>query len=266
MSTFILTWNPTKWDYPDGVYEREVAKTAAGQAIDDRWSVGGRRGDISEGDRAFLLRQGPERRGIVASGHFKGGVYEDEHWDGSGRMANYAEVSFEVVLDAGDRLQTEDLLAEVPGVSWNNLMQSGIRVEPAAAADLEELWSDHLDSLGFRSPEEVPEDEAFHEGAVEKVLVNRYERNRKAREKCIERWGTACFVCGFDFEARYGKIGARFIHVHHLIEISEVGEEYEVDPEADLRPVCPNCHAMLHRRKPALSPAQLKRRLRPTAP
>lgn len=248
MSTFILTWNPTKWRYPDGVYERDVARTAAGRATDDRWSVGGRTGRISEGDRAFLLRQGPDRRGIVASGHFTGGVYENEHWDGSGRVANFAKVSFEVVLDAEDRLPTEDLLGEVPGVPWDNLMASGTQVETSAASDLEELWADHLDTLGFRSPEEVPEDEAFHEGAVKQVLVNRYERNRKARAKCIQRWGTACVICGFDFEARYGKIGAGFIHVHHLLEISQVGEDYNVDPEADLRPVCPNCHAMLHRR------------------
>lgn len=90
MSTFILAWNPTKWDYPEGVYERDVARTAAGEATDDRWSVGGRRGGIAEGDRAFLLRQGPDRRGIVASGHFTSGVYEDESghlWD---RSADYA--------------------------------------------------------------------------------------------------------------------------------------------------------------------------------
>jgi hypothetical protein len=31
------------------------------------------------------------------------------------------------------------------------------------------------------------------------------------------------------------------------------GEEYEVDPVKDLRPVCPNCHAMIHRRSPPLS-------------
>lgn len=261
MSTFILTWNPSKWDYPE-VYQRHVAQAAIGKRVKDRWSVGARRGGIAEGDRAFLLRQGPDRRGIVASGHFTSGVYQDEHWDSSGRMANYAAVSFDAVLDPADRLLTEDLLVEVPGIPWNNLMQSGIHVDPAVSADIEDLWTGHLAWLGFRSPEEVPEDRTYPEGAVQKVLVNRYERNRKARAKCIERWGMACFVCGFDFEERYGDLGEGFIHVHHLLELSQVEEGYEVDPEADLRPVCPNCHAMLHRDSPALSPAQLKRRLR----
>ncbi len=56
-----------------------------------------------------------------------------------------------------------------------------------------------------------------------------------------------------NFEETYGEIGARFIHVHHLVEISSIGEEYNVDPVNDLRPVCPNCHAILHRKKPAFT-------------
>ncbi len=46
--------------------------------------------------------------------------------------------------------------------------------------------------------------------------------------------------------------------MHHLKQLSEVGEEYEVDPIKDLRPVCPNCHSMLHRKRLALSIEELK--------
>lgn len=52
------------------------------------------------------------------------------------------------------------------------------------------------------------------------------------------------------------------IHVHHLKPLGEVGEGYLLDPVADLRPVCPNCHAMLHRRKPALGIDELLQTLR----
>jgi len=34
--------------------------------------------------------------------------------------------------------------------------------------------------------------------------------------------------------------------VHHIKPISEIGEDYLVDPVRDLVPVCPNCHRMLH--------------------
>jgi 5-methylcytosine-specific restriction protein A len=43
---------------------------------------------------------------------------------------------------------------------------------------------------------------------------------------------------------------AGFTHVHHLKAISMVGPDYECDPIQDLRPVCPNCHAVIHRREP----------------
>ncbi len=96
------------------------------------------------------------------------------------------------------------------------------------------------------------------EGALQRITVNRYERDPVARQKCIEHYGTACVVCGFDFEKRYGAIGAGFIHVHHLVDIASIGGRYHIDPVRDLRPVCPNCHAMLHQERPAMSIENLK--------
>ena len=57
-------------------------------------------------------------------------------------------------------------------------------------------------------------------------------------------------ACGIDLAEKYGEKGEKFIHVHHLKPVSEVGAQYEVDPIKDLIPVCPNCHAMIHRRAP----------------
>jgi bifunctional DNA-binding transcriptional regulator/antitoxin component of YhaV-PrlF toxin-antitoxin module len=91
--------------------------------------------------------------------------------------------------------------------------------------------------------------ETLTEGARVSVFVNRFERNRKARGDCIKVFGTGCQVCGFDFEKCYGKIGKGFIHVHHLMPVSDIGKEYVVGPKNDLRPVCANCHEMLHRRR-----------------
>lgn len=72
-------------------------------------------------------------------------------------------------------------------------------------------------------------------------------------ERCIDHYGTNCFVCGFNFGKVFGRLGEGFIHVHHLQPLSEIGREYEVDPIKDLRPLCPNCHAMIHRRSPPLA-------------
>ncbi|MGI6222018.1 MAG: HNH endonuclease [Prevotella sp.] len=89
-------------------------------------------------------------------------------------------------------------------------------------------------------------DAQLWEGAVDSVLVNRYERNHKAREECIRLKGCKCAICGFDFEKVYGPIGKHFIHVHHVVPISSIGKDYQLNVDKDLIPVCPNCHAMLH--------------------
>jgi hypothetical protein len=113
---------------------------------------------------------------------------------------------------------------------------------------------------GLHLPEEVPP-VGLVEGASRKVTVNAYERNPEARTACIRHWGTSCVVCGFNFGVRYGDLGKDFIHVHHLVPLAKVGNEYLVDPVADLRPVCPNCHAMLHRTDPPCSIEDLKAKL-----
>lgn len=46
----------------------------------------------------------------------------------------------------------------------------------------------------------------------------------------------------------YGELGKEFIHVHHIVPLHEIKETYKVDYRKDLGPICPNCHAMLHRK------------------
>jgi len=107
-------------------------------------------------------------------------------------------------------------------------------------------------------PEEINEGEALFEGAKLKIIINAYERNPEARRKCLAFYGTSCIICGFNFLEFYGEEGKDLIHVHHLRQLAEVNEEYQVDPINDLRPVCPNCHAMIHRRKLAYSLDEMK--------
>ncbi|NOS73887.1 MAG: hypothetical protein HOP36_04985 [Methyloglobulus sp.] len=107
-------------------------------------------------------------------------------------------------------------------------------------------------------PDEIQDAGNYYEGAKRTVVVNSYERNLKARSQCIALYRAKCSVCEFDFEKKYGEIGSGFIHVHHLTPLEDIGEEYEVDPIKDLRPVCPNCHAMLHKKQPPYSIEELK--------
>jgi 5-methylcytosine-specific restriction protein A len=107
-------------------------------------------------------------------------------------------------------------------------------------------------------PDEKGVEYVLLEGKQVKILVNKFERNREARSLYIQHYGVSCQVCDFDFEESFGEIGKDFIHVHHLFELSTIAKEYEVDPISDLIPVCPNCHAMLHKRKPAYTVLELR--------
>ena len=133
-------------------------------------------------------------------------------------------------------------------------------VDIAGARPVQVLWR-VLQSGDGRPAEEVLAPESYVEGATTRIAVNAYERNPAARAKCIEHYGYRCVVCGFDFERVYGERGREFIHVHHLIPLASIGERYSVDPIAHLRPVCPNCHAMLHRGNELLNIDDLRQRI-----
>lgn len=98
---------------------------------------------------------------------------------------------------------------------------------------------------GIDGEEHVP-NRSYLEGAAVRVLVNRYERDRRARDECVAHHGAACAVCGFEFDCEYEGVGEGFIHVHHIVPLGTLGRQYHIDPINDLIPVCPNCHAMLH--------------------
>lgn len=110
-------------------------------------------------------------------------------------------------------------------------------------------------------PEELPQDavRAKHfEGATVTVTVNRYERDRTARTKCIAHYGCVCHACGIKLADVYGAAAEGFIHVHHVTPIASIKSKYELDPIRDLRPLCPNCHAVAHLRREPYSIEELQ--------
>lgn len=258
MATFILTWNPgDDRGWPSKKYEDAIRATGAGRRHPYSWSTGNRTRGISIGDRLFLLRQKRDR-GLVASGNFTSEVGSAPHWDGSGRRMHRADLEWDKVLAPYERLPVEELRRAVPDADWDHMQASGIAIPGPIAERLERLWAEHTQEP-FRAAEELPPSQSYPEGSAVRVEVNRYERNPRARTACLDHWGHRCAVCDFDFEERYGALGRGFIHVHHLTDLSTVGPDYEVNPIQDLRPVCANCHAMLHYgHRPALSIEHLK--------
>ena len=67
----------------------------------------------------------------------------------------------------------------------------------------------------------------------------------------------ACTICGFDFGKTYSDLGANFIECHHTRPVAKM-RPGDVTRLTDLCAVCSNCHRMLHRRLPLLTPDELR--------
>jgi len=139
-------------------------------------------------------------------------------------------------------------------LSLKHLLDNGLKTAPQGPLKISGQLQNYIESV-FKEelnhsllPEElVPaQAETFIEGAKKQITINAYERNPIARSKCIQIHGTKCVICGFDFGAFYGAEFKGKIHVHHIKPLHLIDETYEVDPEHDLVPVCPNCHMVLH--------------------
>jgi 5-methylcytosine-specific restriction protein A len=263
MATYLLTWNPGKAEWPD--LSDDYESVFLGNRPRIEWSCGNTK-KIAVGDRVFMMRLGWREpvTGIMASGWVTDEPIEGPHWDVEQREKTAWYVEFE--LDALLNPSIHALLDPVrvsPDFRWRP-QSSGVTIHDDIAAQLELVWHQHLQDTDLPTELLVLQkvEESSHkkliEGSKKLVSSHRYERSLEARDKCIKHYGTQCQICGFDFTECYGSIGEGFIHVHHLIPLSMRNEEYELDPICDLLPVCPNCHAMLHRRSPPYSLAELR--------
>lgn len=211
------------------------------------------RTNFSIGDEVYLFMS-DERRirfktRVVADNYVRG----DGEYCLDGGATDDLTYKLDLVAESmSDGLKEENLITH--GFIGGQSIQKPMRNNP----ELFEYIAPFFLNYSITDYDEIPNPETVFEGAKKEIVVNRYERNREAREKCIAAHGCKCAVCGMDFEKTYGDIGRGFIHVHHKVPLSAIGEEYELNPIKDLIPVCPNCHAMLHRKDPPYEVDDLK--------
>jgi len=169
---------------------------------------------------------------------------------------------FEISVDVENRARlTEKNLSCLGAVFGDDLEFKFVDSNEAIVTVRQQIpvWEEH-DSPLF--PEELESLQTYIEGATKQITINAYERDLKARQACIDYYGLDCSICGFNFEKIYGYVGRDYIHVHHLNPISSIGEEYMLDPIKDLRPICPNCHAIVHRKRPPYTVEEVRNILR----
>ncbi len=178
--------------------------------------------------------------------------------EGHLRYPNYFVIDISTLEEADeDFYLVEKKLHKATG-DKSNLVRSQAWNYIPDSMHIHKIWRQLRKIEEFILPEEIADPTGLPEGAISTLTVNAFERNPEARKLCLGHYGTCCSICGFNFGAAYGAVAEGFMHVHHLRSLSEIRAEHMVDPIRDLRPVCPNCHAVIHRRTPAYSLDEVK--------
>lgn len=255
MADYLYLWNPKRWEWKD--FHHAVRLVGEGRGYEDTWSCGGTKA-IRPGDPFLLHRVGVEPRGIWGCGVVLTAPAPRDHWDpqraaeGDKTLSTY--LLFQA-LDTKPLVPLAELEARFPAVHWGAQV-SGTRVDKGAADWIfQTVQQQEGRVLGERDEMDAP---VHTEGGRRIVTRATYDRSAAARLACLEAWGFDCAVCGFNFGMEYGDIGQGYIEVHHLRPLAAVGEAHPVNPVDDLRPVCANCHRMLHHGGEVRSISELK--------
>lgn len=144
-------------------------------------------------------------------------------------------------------------LETIPATRVSNYWRDGVR--PISQTDYDVILShakllpSQADAVVLKTEDDPWIFESANEGSKTSYFGTRYERRKDLRVKAIAIHGLDCKACGFNFEQAYGAHAKGFIHVHHVVPISDFGAEKSVNPETDLVTLCANCHGMVHRKR-----------------
>lgn len=195
MTAYLLTVNPDVSDTSDFLAEEAKLFRQGRVPEASYWST--RTLTHGAGDRVYLLRQGVEPRGIMASGWLVTGEVEpDESFRGDGSEANYVWVAWDAVLDADDLLPLSILKDLAPNTYWHP-NSSGTRVKPEDEDAVDQAWADHLDQFD-RSLIGSGEDQVGIEPSYAEALTRVRLHQRAFRRLLLAHYDHECAYCGLD--------------------------------------------------------------------
>lgn len=109
----------------------------------------------------------------------------------------------------------------------------------------------------------VIDESVITEGQLNRRTANYRKRSNRLRDAAVQHCTVGgklpCASCSFDFDRAYVGIGAGYIQIHHLEPIAFGGARELTLSEAieKVRPLCANCHVMVHRKDPWLTMERL---------
>ncbi len=258
--TYVFTWNPAE-KVPIETFANWRSQILDKRFPLDQWTCYSVN-KVRAGDRFIMLRTGDAPRGMVGWGWIRS--------NGRTEDGGHVDILWEYVLDPNEPLDIQsiegaesfcaprrggvELDAKFHDIIWQAWDQR--REDEPAQFDKAADESDSTPSLSAQPPTsvspalELTEDTASSlEGRLIPTWSTRRERDAKNRARCLEVHEPRCLVCKMSFLEEYGEIGRDFIHVHHErpLASSDADNGTVHVPACDMKPVCPNCHVMLHR-------------------
>lgn len=258
----------TLWSQPQIEFERRQlhGNDTLGHTANNQFRGVG----VAPGDRVYIVGTNQGRLLLLArlsvervvdqdeaERHFGHAVYEaSDHLLGTGTPLRLdrevpEEVTRELEREYGKRIK---IAAEEYRIDPGSLRRTG-RITEASAALLDALLDEkvriHTDPRT-----------GIHEGKRQERRHRAIERSSALRALALRLQGSDCRACGFSFGEVYRPLGAGFAEVHHLAPLASLEAEALVDPLADVVVLCANCHRMVHRKDPPLTPDELKQIVR----
>lgn len=144
MNTFLLAWNPKRWEWDD--IESMRNQLSKGFEVYRNWSC--RSSKVQAGDRVFIIRLGEKPKGIFASGVVEKGSHLGPHWElKEKRQINYVTISFNKLInpeiDGVNMLFREELEdKKFQPMHWSTQM-SGVRIPDKVADHLVDAWKQY---------------------------------------------------------------------------------------------------------------------------
>ena len=139
-AAYLFTWNPARFPFPELEGRAQEVREDGSTVV--RWSTGTRR-TMSRGERVFLVRQGPEPRGLVGVGEVHGSVVEGPHWDPAeshrGRTSFLVDVRW-TALSREPFLDLPRLIEETGDSTVWSSPSGGVALDSTVTQRLEEAW------------------------------------------------------------------------------------------------------------------------------
>jgi 5-methylcytosine-specific restriction protein A len=227
----LFTWNPENWLISDRQWEREIKQIQDCGFLYSQWSCG-RSKFIQPGDDAFLLRQGQDRRGIIARGTVTSELFEAPTWNnekGLDVTSNYVDITWTTQLKIDQRLPIEVLQKELPDVHWSP-QGSGTQIPENAHEKFLYLWQKTVLSSSFSTNSSESRN-----------------RTAPASEPSITAASGCCHNCHISSKSMYG------------IDPKTILVDYKGNDDPQYVALCRNCYAIAVSHNPELNIAELEK-------